>query len=200
MQRIYSNFDHKKATQALNHFARYEGGQINKMKALKLIYFADRYHLRKYGRLITNDTYFAMNYGPVPSGVKDIAETSSFLDQNENDYSSQYIKPVDNLTLQSIKEADDSVFSETDLDALKFSWDTFGHLDQFQLFKVTHVYPEWTKHEQGLKLNSRIQMDLQDFLKDPDGSSNRCYELSEEDRAIRSEHLSEIAHIQALWS
>jgi len=200
MQRIYSNFDHKKATQALNHFAQDEGGSINKMKALKLIYFADRYHLRKYGRLITNDTYFAMNYGPVPSGVKDIAEASSFLDQSEKDYSSQYIKTIDNLTLQSIKEADDSVFSETDLEALKFAWDTFGYLDQFQLFKVTHEYPEWTKHEQGLKLNSRIQMDLQDFLKDPDGPVNKCFELNEEDRAIRSEHLSEMAHIQSLWS
>ena len=54
-----------------------------KMKALKLVYIADRYHLRKYGRLITNDTYFAMNYGPVPSGTKDIAEASEvFLDRS----------------------------------------------------------------------------------------------------------------------
>ena len=56
-------FDYKKATQALNFFALKEGGTINKMKALKLIYFADRYNLRKYGRPVRNDDYWAMGYG-----------------------------------------------------------------------------------------------------------------------------------------
>ena len=51
---IHLEFDHEKATQAINFFARESGGQINKMKAIKLIYFAERYHLRKYGRPITN--------------------------------------------------------------------------------------------------------------------------------------------------
>ncbi len=37
-------FDYKKATQALNFFAIKCGGKIDKMKALKLIFFADRYH------------------------------------------------------------------------------------------------------------------------------------------------------------
>ena len=71
------SFSHKKATQALNFFARAAGGKINKMKALKLIYFEDRYHLRSYGRPITNDTYFAMKFGPVASACKDL------LNENE---------------------------------------------------------------------------------------------------------------------
>jgi len=65
-------FDHKKATQALNFFAKRAGGKITKLNALKLIYLADRYHLRKYGRPIFSDTYWAMPYGPVASSVKDI--------------------------------------------------------------------------------------------------------------------------------
>src|ERR1700683_762715 len=45
----------RKATQALNYFACLSASgapfaEINKMKALKLLFFADRYHLRKYGR------------------------------------------------------------------------------------------------------------------------------------------------------
>ena len=63
MQYCYFDFNYKKATQALAYFAEKSGGTINRLKGLKLIYFADRYHLRKYGRLITNDTYFAMDNG-----------------------------------------------------------------------------------------------------------------------------------------
>lgn len=70
-------FDYKKATQALNFFALKEGGTINKMKALKLIYFAERYHLRKYGRPVTNDDYWAMGLGTVPSGSRDISHLKS---------------------------------------------------------------------------------------------------------------------------
>src|SRR5690554_5647220 len=109
MDRIHFNFDLKKATQALNWLAVKSGGRINKLKALKLIYLADRYHLRKYGRLITNDSYFAMDYGPVPSGVKDLAEVSEFLGKDEQNYSKKFIQPVNQYTLESIAEPDHSV-------------------------------------------------------------------------------------------
>ena len=41
-------------------------------KIFKVLYFADREHLAKYGRPITGDTYVAMEYGPVPSMIYDI--------------------------------------------------------------------------------------------------------------------------------
>jgi uncharacterized phage-associated protein len=63
MEKVKFKADYEKCTQALNFFAQKAGGQINKMKALKLIFFADRYHVRKYGRLLTNDNYMAMEHG-----------------------------------------------------------------------------------------------------------------------------------------
>src|SRR2546426_6564656 len=84
-------FSHRKATQVLNFFARKNGGQINKMKALKLVFFADRYHLRQFGRPITNDEYLAMEYGPVASGCKDLAEMSDFLDLHERSYAEKFL-------------------------------------------------------------------------------------------------------------
>ncbi len=92
---IHLNFDYRKATQSLGFLAEQAGGAINKLKALKLIYFADRYHLRKYGRPITNDEYFAMKLGPVASGVKDIAEMSDFLGEDERAYATQYLRLSD---------------------------------------------------------------------------------------------------------
>jgi len=45
-------------------------GTIDKLHAIKYFYFADKYHLMKYSRMITNDTYYAMKMGPVASNVK----------------------------------------------------------------------------------------------------------------------------------
>lgn len=200
MLRIHLNFNYKKATQMLNYFALKEGGQINKMKVLKLIYLADRYHLRKYGRLITNDVYFAMNYGPVPSAVKDIAESSDFLGQKEEEYSKKYITSSDPHSLKSVNIVDENTFSDTDIEALNFTWEHFGLINQFDLAELTHKYPEWKKHEGALQVDSRIQMYLEDFLNDPDPGIEKCYELSDQDRVARREHLAEIAQLESLWS
>ena len=40
-------------------------------KLYKILYFADREHLVEYGRPITGDEYIAMDYGPVPSFLRD---------------------------------------------------------------------------------------------------------------------------------
>lgn len=200
MQRMNFNFDYKKATQALNVFASKEGGQINKMKALKLIHLADRYHIRKYGRLITNDIYFAMNYGPVASSVKDIAEESEFLGEMERGYAIHFLRTTTQHGLESVKSPDTNIFSDSDIEALDFVWGKFAHLDPFQLAELTHNYPEWAKHKQALKLDSRIQMDLNDFFDDPDVDIEKCFALTEEDKEIRRAQIEEMINLESLWS
>jgi uncharacterized phage-associated protein len=196
---IHLPFMHRKATQSLNYFARKSGGCINKMKAIKLIYFADRYHLRKYGRPITNDEYLAMEYGPVNSGVKDIAEMSDFLGDPERDYASKYLAPADRHDVRSTAEFDTSVFSATDLEALEFAWTAFGCFDQFELAKITHKYPEWKRHQEELQLYSRVRMNYEDFLDDPEDDSEKCYPLTPEDKTDRFEEIREMSTLTALW-
>lgn len=199
MERLHFNFDYLKATQTLDYFAIKEGGQINKMKALKLVYFADRYHLRKYGRLITNDNYLAMEHGPVPSTTKDIAESNDYLDETIKVYSQGFIEPINNLTLKTKNKLDESALSDSDLEALEFSWSTFGHLNQYELRDLTHFYPEWLRVKDNLASMSCLPMYLIDFLEDPVGGVNKCYKLNDEARSIRGEQMAELAHIESLW-
>lgn len=199
VHRLHFDFDYCKATQALNYFAQREGGRINKMKALKLLYFADRYHIRKYGRLITNDNYLAMQHGPVPSTSKDIAEANDYLDDEVKAYSSQFIQPLDNLVLRSVRKADESVLSDSDMEALRFAWDNFGHCDQFELRDLTHDYPEWLTRKDYLDDASCLPMDLLEFVKDPATNVNKCFELSDKDKLIRRDQLIELAYIESLW-
>src|SRR3989344_1297582 len=137
-------FDYKKATQAINYLTKKEGGQIDKLKLIKLIYFADRYHLRRYGRPMINDAYFAMPLGPVGSSVKDIAEFSSFLDESELKYANSYIGRGGGAnTVVSIADVDSGIFSKSEVEALDFAYNEFGAKTPSVLVDITHLYPEW---------------------------------------------------------
>jgi len=200
MQKVNFNYNYKKAVQALNHYALKQGGSINKMKALKLIYLADRYHLRKYGRLITNDTYFAMEYGPVPSAVKDIVERSFILGEIESKYSQKYIAQVDKRHFRSKGSVENKVFSQSDIEALDIVWKRYGSYDQFELAKLTHKYPEWKKHKRALDTSPRIQMALEDLFENLENSEDDIIVLNAQEQEDRLEQLSEMRKLEALWS
>ncbi|MFA4953922.1 MAG: Panacea domain-containing protein [Patescibacteria group bacterium] len=160
----------KKATQALNLLAQKKDGRINKMKAIKLIYLADRLHLRKYGRPIVGDIYWAMKLGPVGSRAKNIAELSD-APAEVLAYAKKYIKPADakKQSFTSIKEPDLNVFSKSDLECLEAVYARFSDKDQFELAELTHKYPEWAKHKNEIVVRGkkRIKMNYDDFFADP---------------------------------
>jgi uncharacterized phage-associated protein len=196
------SFSHRKATQALNFFARRAGGTINKMKALKLVYFADRYHLRKYSRPIVGDEYLAMNYGPVASGTKDLAEMSDFLGEEEERYAKRFIRPGESaITYASLHDLDERVLSESDREALEFAWNRFGRVEKYTLAKLTHRYPDWKKHEAALKTKtvSRAPMNYRDFLEDPPLGVDPCYKLDDEAREAVAAGIDELAVFEKLW-
>lgn len=197
--KIDFDFDYRKATQALNWFAIKGGGKINKMKALKLIYLADRYHLRKYGRLVTNDSYVAMEHGPVASSTRDIVEKSDFIDSHQRQYADNYIAGKGKYDIQSAVSPDNDVFSDSDIEALKFAWKKFGHLDQFELADLTHKYPEWISCEEELKHKESTPIDLMDFFNDPNTNVDKCFDLSDKDKDLRREHVKETVYIESLW-
>lgn len=197
---VHLQFKYKKAAQALNFFAIENGGLINKMKALKLVFFADRYHLRKYGRPITNDEYYAMPFGPVASGVKDIAEFSDFLGETEQEYAAQFIERPDQYTIRSKAACSEKVFSKSDLEALRYAWEKFGQVDEFALVELTHQYPEWKRHESAIETTQRIKMFYEDFFEDPAPGVDKCFDLTPEEKADRLDYLKEISRIEAAWS
>jgi uncharacterized phage-associated protein len=192
-------FNLKKTTQAINFLAIKSHGAIDKLKAIKLIFFADRFHLRKYGRPITNDEYWAMEWGPVNSNTKDIADMGGFLGAMEREYASQYVESPSKNIIKSIQEVDTKVFSQTDIEALAWAWETFGHRDGFDLADLSHEYPEWKKFEEIIKskTQSRVRMNYEDFFDDPGEGFDKCCALSPEEKEDRIETLSELDKISA---
>ena len=160
-------FNYKKSVQALNYLAQQFGGSLNKMKALKLIWLADRLHVRRYGRSITGDVYFAMPFGPVPSTTRDLVNSYQSLNEIEAQYGSQYIANIeDKYTFISLNEPNLKVFSKTDIEVIDEIVKKFGQLKEFELSDFSHIFPEWTRYESELKANnsSRFEIDYHDFF------------------------------------
>jgi len=102
-------------------------------KIFKILYFADREHLIKYGRPITGDTYIKMSDGPVPSKLFDIFKAvrgdSFFPAGNLKEYFSvnnrYYIKPEKAPDLDSLSKTD---ITELDKAILKYGAFSFEML------------------------------------------------------------------------
>jgi uncharacterized phage-associated protein len=192
---------YKKATQALNLLARKKDGKINKMKAIKLIFLADRLHLRKYGRPIVGDMYWAMKLGPVGSLTKNVAELSS-ISEEALAYAKKYIKPIDEKkqVITSLKKEDLGVFSKTDIECIESVYNKFSDKDQFELAEITHEFPEWIKHKKELDDGKkRVRMDYDDFFVDtPKGDD--LFSQNKSDLEMAKESFSEQKEVSAFFT
>ncbi|MBR9977854.1 MAG: SocA family protein [Bacteroidetes bacterium] len=152
-------FDRDKAHEMLKYLLKAVGGAYNYMALLKLVFFADRYHVRTYGRPVSSDDYFAMKLGPVPSNL--LREVKSIVGTGYD------------LRLSEAATVDESEFSRSDREAMDFAVDSFGDIgreDPFRLAELTHAYPEWDRWRERFEKDpdGRENIDYCDFLKDAD--------------------------------
>lgn len=192
---------HRKAAQALNYFACQSGGSINKLKALKLLFFADRFHLRKFGRPVSECAYYAMQHGPVASEAKSIAEESSELPPAVLAYARKFVRKEADYDYGSVAAVDSAVLSASDREALEFAWKNFGRFGKYTLRDITHHYPEWKRHEQKLTASTkRVPMDYADFFKEPDAGYIPCHTLTDEEREAALELFRQRQAFDQRWS
>ena len=124
----------------------------------KLLYLADKEHLAKYGRLICGDQYIAMKHGPVPSGVYDMLKAvrgdgwSTHKDTLKDSFSVEGKSQVIPL-----KEADISVFSDSDLECLENTFVKYGHMGFQELTVLTH-------DEAYDRVDENDVMDIEDII------------------------------------
>lgn len=127
--------------------------KADKIKLVKLIYLADKYHLIRYGRTITNDDYYAMENGPVGTTVKDVLSFDEFMSPKALKYASSLIEETEKnkFIAKSGVKNDFDMLSDTDKDALDFVIDQFGKMGKWKLRDYTHEYPEWKQYKDLFK-------------------------------------------------
>lgn len=105
----------------------------------KVIYFADKLHLQRYGRLICGDSYVAMKHGPVPSEIYDMMKDVRGDGFSEHWHVAREAFQVKGrATVVPNRAPDLEVFSESDLECLRESIQTYGHLDFTRLTELSH--------------------------------------------------------------
>lgn len=128
-------FDAEKAVEVLLYIAE----QVpDTYAALKILYFADKDHLSKYGRLICGDSYVAMRHGPVPSSAYDI------IKYVRGDGFCLFDVPIENAfavqdrNIIPHREAKLDFLSESDIECLNAAIKQYGRMSFGQLKKLSH--------------------------------------------------------------
>jgi uncharacterized phage-associated protein len=161
----------KKITQVVNYLLRKDDNKkLDEYKLVKLVWAADRFHLRNYAKLVTGDHYYAMAKGPVGSMTKDVIEFNEDYIKLDTQYLERFIKKQStngSTTIESVDDPDMDELSLTDIEALDFAWSIIGGMTPAQAIEFTHNYPEWTVHEGSVANGGRMSIDLDRMLQDP---------------------------------
>ena len=145
-------FNARKAAQVAAYLAMRQGGTINVMKLVKLIYLADREFMTRYDSPILFDRLVSMPHGPVNSmtynymgGAFDDAGWNAFIaDREGHDVA---------LASINITPADFDQLSEAEVEVMGIVWGKFGHMTQWEIRDYTHTHcPEW-EDPQGSSLD-----------------------------------------------
>ena len=76
-------FDISKATDAACWLTQKEGGKINIMKLVKLLYLLDRASVAKRGVPVVGGAYYSMRNGPITSEVLDLINAGKLADETD---------------------------------------------------------------------------------------------------------------------
>lgn len=129
----------------------------------KILFYADKLHLNKYGRPIIGDTYIKMPYGPAPSAVLDLIKKNAYtLTPRQIDKISQAItvKIIKSFpSIKSNREPDLSYFSKTDLACLQKSFDENAELPFDDLVKSTHEEKSYIEASNGQPIDEKLMVD-----------------------------------------
>lgn len=122
-------------------------------KICKLLYFADKEHLLRYGTTITGDTYYRLPLGPIPTRGLDLlrgkGSPSSLAIRH------QYFD-VHGWNVRVKREPDPKIFSKSEIRTLEDICARYGHLSADYLERLSHKEPTWVK----TKPNRRIDFTL----------------------------------------
>ena len=182
---IRFRFDESKAAAAAALLLKLEGGRMNYMRLIKLLYLADRESLIRLGRPISGDRFYAMKHGPVLSSVLDLIRRGMFQPVGAQGPWGSHIER-DGYAVRLKKDPGVSCLSEAEAQILTEASRLCRSFDQWHLRAITHFPPEW--HDPGNTSTEILPEDILRALEKPE----------EEIEEVRQEAL-EKAHFDSVF-
>ena len=154
---------------------------IDHYHMVKIIFYADKMHLNKYGRPILGDNYIKMHAGPVPSYVLDIINLNDMVVESEvldktinslgiiQDYKRKLISPK--------RSADLLEFSDSDIECLDAAFEVYEKKTGEELYTESHKERAWIEADLNSRMNYELMVDVNnpmasDIIEDLTQSSN----------------------------
>ena len=135
--RGHFRFNERKATAAAAFLLAQEGGTMDYMRLVKLLYLAERETLARLAHPLTGDAYYALDQGPILSRVVDLCKSAS-----RGVWSAQIERS--GLWAVRLKTAPDlGSLSPAETTILEEIAKAHRDNDQWELSTLMHRLPEW---------------------------------------------------------
>ena len=147
-------YDIEKIANAIKFFKEHNVKHLGKTKLMKLLFFADKEHLSRYGIPIFYDKYLKLPHGPVPSLTLNIIDS---LNEVENYDLMEYASLLkEHIEVKKInyngysfnnfeikRPFDNEVFSKSELEILELIANKYKNLTAIKISELSHLLPEY---------------------------------------------------------
>lgn len=155
-----SEFDTKKGAQAAAVLLKQAPGwRMPYIKLLKLLYVADRESLRQFMRPLVGGRYVAMRNGPLHSEAYELIRGT----HPDTSVWGPFVE-VCGYDIVLSNDPGDSELSDCEVDLLTRVAQDYHDIDQWDVVKATHDFPEWRKVYPDTEENTSRPIHLHDVL------------------------------------
>lgn len=147
-----------KVAQAIIYFLEAGVAHLGKTKLMKLMFFADKYHLEHYAKSLFHDTYLKMPFGPVP--IVTLNTIDSVNEVEREDFEPLVQQLLHWVDVQEVGESrvrkmrfeakcafDARWFSRSELETLSYIAETFKDHTAVVLSELSHQLPAYFQTE-----------------------------------------------------
>lgn len=153
-----NQFPTRKAAQAAAVLLKQAGGRMRYLKLLKLMYIADRVSLKEIMRPLIGGKHVAMKNGPLHSTACDLVRGVEVEPMWHDFVQTQDYDAV------LVNDPGDSDLSEYEVDLLTRVAKEYRDVDEWDVVRLTHEFPEWRKAYPDPGANTSRQITLHDIL------------------------------------
>jgi uncharacterized phage-associated protein len=138
---LQTRFDSEKALEAILYVAS-KAPIPDIYHVGKILYYADRFHLERYGRLISGDHYNAMKDGPVASNAFDIIKIARgdgrYIPEGCKTDAVRDAFSVSGWQINPRRQPDEDVFSDSDVDCIDKAIQILGDMSFEDIRNMSH--------------------------------------------------------------
>ena len=129
---------------------------IDRLKAVKLFYYIDKFSLLSTGRPILGDTYYKMTLGPVPSKSYDIIKKFPIGNNGESKFYYAQASNGANPFIETKHSPNLEVFSERELESIEKVLKEHGGRSGAELSELSHNDHAWIKSKNHSPIDYRL--------------------------------------------